>query len=40
MILLISGMGQMGQKIRALAEDRGDTVLALVDAIGKGAARG
>ena len=33
MNLLISGMGQMGQKIRALAEERGDTVLALVDAM-------
>ena len=33
MNLLISGMGQMGQKIRSLAEERGDTVLALVDAM-------
>ena len=31
MNILISGMGQMGQKIRSLAEARGDKVLALVD---------
>ena len=33
MNVLISGMGQMGQKIRPLAEARGDQVLALVDAM-------